>query len=269
MRGRAGQAAERVGTRIEPLKQQATRATTQGVGLAKEVAAAMKVPERVESARNLRRIGAALRAYHDAHDCFPRAAHTSPDGRPLLSWRVLILPHLGPDEAALFKEFNLDEPWNGQHNRLLLSRMPKVYAPPGSSAKVAALEAEMMRDRDRPAESLTFYKVFTGPGTVFDPGRRVSLNDVRDAPRFTFLVVEAGVPSPWSAPEDLPYQPDKPAPRLGFLDHSFFLTVDCDGGVMFYNSPPTLPDKALWAYVTIAAGDGVDSSGGSGGFDFD
>lgn len=50
------------------------------------------------------------------------------DGNALLSWRVAILPFLGDEEAKLFQEFHLDEPWDSDHNKPLMSRMPAVYA---------------------------------------------------------------------------------------------------------------------------------------------
>lgn len=50
------------------------------------------------------------------------------EANALLSWRVAILPFLGEEEAKLFKEFHLDEPWDSEHNKPLLSRMPAVYA---------------------------------------------------------------------------------------------------------------------------------------------
>jgi hypothetical protein len=51
-----------------------------------------------------------------------------PDGTPLLSWRVLVLPYLGQEE--LFAQFRLTEPWDSDHNVRLLDRMPSTYAPP-------------------------------------------------------------------------------------------------------------------------------------------
>ncbi len=49
------------------------------------------------------------------------------DGKPLLSWRVAILPYL--EQQALYDKFHLDEPWNSPHNRTLLNQMPEIYAP--------------------------------------------------------------------------------------------------------------------------------------------
>ncbi len=85
---------------------------------------------------NLKRIGLALHNYNDAHQGhFPPAAITGKDGKPLLSWRVAILPYLvdydGRPQDDLFKAFHLDEPWDGPHNKALLARMPAVFASGG------------------------------------------------------------------------------------------------------------------------------------------
>src|SRR5262249_27690932 len=52
----------------------------------------------------------ALHLYHDAHGGLPPAVLYSKDGKPLHSWRVLILPHI--EESKLYEEFRLDEPWD-------------------------------------------------------------------------------------------------------------------------------------------------------------
>lgn len=79
---------------------------------------------------HLRQIGLALYNYHDAYGSFPPAWTTDADGRPLLSWRVLLLPYL--DQLSLYEEFDLTEPWDGPHNRELLRRIPSPYACPSS-----------------------------------------------------------------------------------------------------------------------------------------
>ena len=55
---------------------------------------------------------------------FPPASPTDKSGKPAIDWRVLILPYL-LDQAGLFKErCRLDEPWDSEHNRHLIARMP-------------------------------------------------------------------------------------------------------------------------------------------------
>ena len=73
---------------------------------------------------NLKQIGLAMHNYHDARGRLPAAYTVDKDGKPLLSWRVLILPYT--EEAALYKEFHLDEPWDSEHNKNLIARMPAV-----------------------------------------------------------------------------------------------------------------------------------------------
>ena len=266
--GRARQAAGRAAAEVEPVKERvgpAIETAKEGAAVAKEVALALQFPGRVQSGRNLRRIGAAMRAYHDAHGRFPPAARRDAAGRPLLSWRVLILPHLGPEEAALYREFKLDEPWDGDHNRRLLARMPKVYAPTGgilgspepTTAPVADPTSEQIRvrlaqetaaaaanARASAAAGLTHYKVFTGPGTVFDDSTQIRLNDLGADGFLTFLAVEARDPSPWTSPEDLVYDATKPKPPLGVFDITF-LAVDAAGVVLYHTD-------LSWAYVTVA-----------------
>ena len=105
---------------------------------ASEWATALTAPIRGNAARtqcvnNLKQIGLAMHNYHATHKTFPPAFTVDKDGKPLLSWRVLILPYLEQD--ALYKEFHLDEPWDSPHNRTLIERMPPTYRCPMMSSK--------------------------------------------------------------------------------------------------------------------------------------
>jgi hypothetical protein len=114
----------------------------------------------------------------------------------------LLLPFL--EEQKLFDQFDLAEPWDGPHNGKLLDKLPRIYQWPG-----------VRRKEDR---NTTLYRVFVGPGTVFEGGN-VTLKDIDDADGtvYTILVVEAGDPVPWTKPEELAYDPEKPLPLLGGL----------------------------------------------------
>ena len=65
-----------------------------------------------------------------------------------------MLPYV--EEGELFKEFKLDEPWDSEHNKKLLARMPKVYAIPGvtkvsiadSHERLVGYEIESEPNRD-------------------------------------------------------------------------------------------------------------------------
>src|SRR5207253_5726964 len=103
---------------------------TEEVLLAAALPLAKKVTEsagREELTNNLKQIAIAFHNYASAHrDHFPAAAIYSKDGKPLLSWRVALLPYLEQDN--LYKQFKLDEPWDSEHNKKLIARMPKVFA---------------------------------------------------------------------------------------------------------------------------------------------
>src|SRR5262249_19374530 len=61
-------------------------------------------------------------APRDGLESLPPAASYDLQGKGLQSWRVHLLPFLGEDK--LYKEFRLNEPWDSDHNKKLLSRMP-------------------------------------------------------------------------------------------------------------------------------------------------
>lgn len=88
-------------------------------------------PDRIHKAAcetHLRSIATALDMYHQDYGSFPPAWVADAQGRPMHSWRVLILPALGEDD--LYKEYKLDEPWDGPNNRQLAHRIPEVYCCP-------------------------------------------------------------------------------------------------------------------------------------------
>ncbi len=150
--------------------------------------------------KKLTRLALAMHAYHDQHGALPPHALFDKGGRPLLSWRVLLLPHL--DEEKLYRQFKLDEPWDSPHNKNLLEQMPDVYLHPIPAA------------REEPFS--TNFQVFVGKGAAFEGqrGLRIPWN-FPDGTSNTILIAEAARAVPWTKPEDLAYAPDQPLPKLG------------------------------------------------------
>ncbi len=194
---------------------------------------------------NLKQIGLALRDYAEAHDSrLPPAVLRDSQGRPLLSWRVLILPYL--EHADLYQQFHLDEPWDSPHNLALLPSMPHQYATP----------------RDLPVQARTerfstFLQVFTGEGTAFEDSQGLRLpQDFPNGTATAILATEAGLAVPWTKPDDLVYKGDEPLAPLGgiFTGESRFSVFGSnrvkgfnvlmgDGSVRFLYSPT--PETAL------------------------
>jgi hypothetical protein len=173
---------------------------------------------------NLRQLGAAMYKYQEANGSLPAAAVYDPSGKPLLSWRVLLLPYLGHRE--LYEQFHLDEPWDSENNKKLQDKMPPEYLSPG-----------------REASHRTHYQVFVGKGAMFEGKKGQDLGKIPDGAANTILLVEAAQAVPWTSPEDLPYDPDKPLPRLDGLHPGGFLAVMCNFSVRFVSEkvkPETL-----------------------------
>jgi hypothetical protein len=171
---------------------------------------------RQRDAANMRRIAAAVLKCTDPGG-IPAAALMSNHNKPLLSWRVTILPHLG--EGDLFKEFHLDEPWDSPHNKKLLKKMPKVYAP--------------ARGKREPYS--TYYQVFVGGGAGFELDRLLIYpGSYPDGLAATIMLVEGATAVPWTKPADLPYDPKKELPKLGGTFADGFHVAMFNGDVHFF-----------------------------------
>ncbi|MBR0224653.1 MAG: DUF1559 domain-containing protein, partial [Thermoguttaceae bacterium] len=77
-------------------------------------------------------ITAALYAYRADHGTLPPAFTVDKNGKPLHSWRVLILPYLGDDAKALYNKLRLDEPWDSEYNRAFHAQLPDVFCCPSA-----------------------------------------------------------------------------------------------------------------------------------------
>ncbi|HSG73025.1 MAG TPA: DUF1559 domain-containing protein, partial [Planctomycetaceae bacterium] len=63
---------------------------------------------------NLKQIGLALHNYHDSFGTFPPAYTVDADGKPLHSWRTLILPFV--EQQSLYDSIDLTKPWDDPAN---------------------------------------------------------------------------------------------------------------------------------------------------------
>jgi RNA polymerase sigma factor (sigma-70 family) len=200
----------------------------------------------VRSATNVKRIAGAIHAHLDANNGnFPAAAIVDPDGTPLLSWRVAILPYLGESEKALYGQFNLTEPWDSTHNKALLAKMPKVYAP--AVAKGG--------EKDK---YVTHYLGLVGGGALFERDRVVNLNSVTDGTSNTLMIAEAVTGVPWTKPEDLAFTGRSLLPQLGSQFEEGFVGVTADGVPRLFKK--SLNPTLLVEIITRGGGEVVDLS---------
>jgi len=100
-------------------------------------------PTRGHCSTNLRVISLALENYHDKYGSFPPTWVADENGKPLYSWRVLLLPFL--DNPLLYSVYRLDEPWDSPHNLqysqadLTIFQCPDNEHGPGTTNYVAVL----------------------------------------------------------------------------------------------------------------------------------
>jgi hypothetical protein len=192
--------------------------------------------DRKVSNNNLKQIGLGIHNYHDVNNAVPSNTY-GPDGKPLLSWRVHILPYVEQD--ALFKQFKLDEPWDGPNNRRLISQMPRLYVTSDTRA--------------RAGEGKTFYRGFSHRGAVFEkplaPGNRLSFARISDGLSNTIFVVEAGEAVDWTKPDELDFGPGRHLPPLGAGRASDkVLVLMGDGSTRYYSK--SLPESTWRALIS-------------------
>lgn len=166
------------------------------------------------STNNLKQLALAFHNYHDVYGLSPAAAICDKKGKPLLSWRVALLPYIEHD--ALYKKFKLDEPWDSEHNKKLIDQMPRVYASPYD---------------DKPSKTETRYQVFVGGGALFDTVQGFKLQNIPDGTSNTILFVEAAKPVTWTKPDDIEYDAKKPVTPLLFFNSEACLAAFADGSV--------------------------------------
>ncbi len=186
-------------------------------------------PTYAKSRNNMLEIFLANSNYNTDNQTFASSSYGT-DHQPLLSWRVHLLPYLEyrvdgqPIQrfGDLYQEFHLDEPWDSEHNRGLILRMPPVYANPDLDP--AIIEAGM-----------TNYLQPTGDFALFgqSPPPRPLL--IKDGPTSTIMLVESNADRAviWTKPDDFEVDPNSPFNGLGQFRSTGFLAQFADGHVAF------------------------------------
>ena len=115
----------------------------------------------------------AVANYHETYGCFPPAYVADRDGKPMHSWRVLILPFL--EQQELYNAYNFAEPWNGPSNRKLAGRIGNIYLRSG-------LDSDQIHT--------TSFVAVVGPQTLWHGSQPTNRKDLGDGSHNTLLVVE-------------------------------------------------------------------------------
>jgi len=198
------------------------------------------------SIRNLQQIADALNAYAADHGNYPPVAITDNSGKPLLSWRVLLLPYL--DEEDLYNEIDRTVSWDDPINMTVFPRMPTVFQHPTAT--------------NQNLYNQSGYYLITGPGTLFPKSGPLGPNDIIDDPTQTILVIEAKpgmIPGSWTQPIDVDYAAMQgniggdPSTEVGGLldDGVAMATTDARGHFL----PNTTDPQILRSLITPRGGE--------------
>jgi hypothetical protein len=203
------------------------------------VQAAREAARRAMSMNNLKQLMVGMLSYEASYGHLPARAICAADGKPLLSWRVALLPFV--NEEALYDAFHKDEPWDSPHNKKLIAQMPKVLHSPNSTAT------------DR-----TCYLAPAGKGLLMDGKEGTKVTEVRDGMSKTIALLEVDDSRAviWTQPADWQYDPDQPLAGLGRMRAGGFLAAMCDGSVRFIAAG--IDHEVFKAFLTCAGGEDVN-----------
>jgi hypothetical protein len=202
------------------------------------VQASREAARRSQSMNNLRQIMLAMLNHESARKTLPAHANYSADGKPLLSWRVHILPYM--EQQTLYNKFHLDEPWDSEHNKQLIAQMPPVYLDPSSGLSTA--------------EGKTRYLGVKGPGMVFNGTKDgVSIREIKDGTSNTIAILQVNNARAaiWTKPDD--WELDEKNHMVGLSNSMHFAAGFCDGHILMLSDGIDLP--TFKSMLTIGGGE--------------
>ncbi len=169
------------------------------------------------------------------------------DGKPMHSWRVLILPFMQEEKCRdVYDHYNFAESWDGPKNRLLADKIDPVFYCPSSEA-----------DRTQ-----TGYVAVVGPETAW-AGPNPTKKSITDGQSKTISVVEAnGSGIHWMEPRDVTFEDaargiNVPGIKSGISSphNGGAFVLMCDGAVHFLNDD--IPLNTLSGLLTKSGGEDV------------
>ncbi|MGI8982896.1 MAG: DUF1559 domain-containing protein [Pirellulaceae bacterium] len=196
---------------------------------------------RMHCANNLKQIAIALRSYADQYGDLPPAHTVDADGKPLHSWRTLILPFM--EQQPLYQKIDLAKPWDDPANQVAFDAGVPAYACPSTSGPMTQ----------------TVYMAVAVPGGCFKPTESRKLSEITDGQDSTVMVMEVDITQAvhWMAPTDsIDFGLLKPKSGARLQHPHGYQVAFVDGSVHFLSAD--LQPETLRALITI---DGKDVVG--------
>ncbi|MCL2006114.1 MAG: DUF1559 domain-containing protein [Planctomycetaceae bacterium] len=218
------------------------------------IVAAQHAANRMQCSNHMKVIGLALHNYHDAYQAMPPLYTVDADGKPLHSWRVLILPFI--EQNALFQQIRLTEPWDSPHNSQFHQVRIPLYACPDNPNVAGRLNCTYSAiSGDVAGRNAVAFVPATEPGKLVGN----SFVAIRDGTSNTLAVVEVRQPFNWMDPTaDIDLDTfakgiNKPDGRAGSFHTGGANAVFFDGAVRFIDD--TIDSSILRALGTCSGGE--------------
>lgn len=192
----------------------------------------------VKLKNNMKQFGLAMHVMHDTYNRFPDDDGLDDDNKGNLSWRVYLLPYL--EQTNLYNQFHFDEPWDSDHNKTLVEKMPAIFETPGVVEK-----------------GKTSVHLMTGEGAPFGGDEGPGMRNITDGTSNTILTVMAGADKAafWTKPGGLDFDPAEPIKAFGKIDKQLLVGM-MDGSVR--SLPADIDQDILKSIITHAGGEVVD-----------
>lgn len=199
---------------------------------------------------NLKQIALALHKYNEEYNCFPPAYTVDEQGKPMHSWRILILPFF--DYEWSNTKYDFSQPWNSPKNI--------AFANESQAYDVFRCPTEYGSE---PIKRDTSYVMLVGPNAFGNNTTCRKLDDIRDGSGKTIMLAEmshSGIL--WTGPRDLnveemSYKLNDPE-KIGMRSEHFGgLHIGLGDSSVRWISDSTDPEL-LKAMITINGGENMD-----------
>jgi prepilin-type processing-associated H-X9-DG protein len=174
-------------------RRRATHAVT--VGFAMVFLGMLLIPQvnvssggrRITCQNNMHQITQALLAYKRKEGRFPPPSIVDENGKPMHSWRVLILPYI--ERQDIYNAYNFNEAWDGPSNRKLHNIILDLYCCPSAT---------------NASPTDTNYVAVVGPRTIWGAAWNSKVAITGQDPAEAIVLVEvANAGIHWMEPRDL------------------------------------------------------------------
>ena len=209
---------KRDGTRVSISASQLTNDLDRlATAFSPQIKAVRESARKTQTLNTIRQHLLAMHNYESAHGRFPVQFSVDKDGKPLLSWRVHVLPFLEQNE--LYRKFNLDEPWDSENNIKLAEQMPEVFWDMNGKSFEANKAGK------------TIFQVPAGEGLAFNGGTEFGFGDLTDGSSNTIGLVAMPVERAviWTKPVDWNVDLKKPLEMLKAEGRTHVVVGRCDG----------------------------------------